>query len=88
MNIYRAAKRQGKYSPIIIKTEVNNCFSIISFTKLIKQLICASVMNIIYFLLKNVMIDHMTHDLNSKAVRQVRLTFHNNNETKMLKNVL
>jgi folate-binding Fe-S cluster repair protein YgfZ len=44
-------------------------------------------MNIIYFL-KNVMIDHMTHDLNSKAVRQVRLTFHNNNEAKTLKNVL
>ena len=42
-------------------------------------------MNIIYFLLKNVMIDHVTHDLNSKAVRQVRLAFHNNNEPKPLK---
>jgi hypothetical protein len=30
------------------------------------------------------MVDHMTHDLNSKAVRQVRLTFHNKNEAKTL----
>ncbi len=30
MNIYRDAKRRGKYSPRITETEVNNCFSIIS----------------------------------------------------------
>ena len=33
MNIYRDAKRRGKYSPRITETEVNNCFSIISVVK-------------------------------------------------------
>ena len=33
VNIYRDAKRRGKYSPRITETEVNNCFSIISVVK-------------------------------------------------------
>ena len=46
-------------------------------------------MNIIYFLFnKHVMIDHMTHDLNSKAARQVSLIFHNSSQAKTLKKVL
>ncbi len=33
MNIYRDAKRRGKYSPRITETSVNNCFSIIAASR-------------------------------------------------------
>ncbi len=35
----RHAKLRGKYSPVITETEVNNCFSIISYVNLIISLI-------------------------------------------------
>ena len=54
MNIYGDVQRQGKYLPILItKTEVNNCFSVISLVDLITILVWQivkkdSVTDIIY----------------------------------------
>ena len=37
MDIYRAAKRRGKYPPLFTDTEVNNCFSIQLFRERLSE---------------------------------------------------
>ena len=37
MIVYRAAKRQGIYTPLATNTEVNNCFSIFKNIEIIEH---------------------------------------------------
>ncbi len=71
MNIHRDEVEVIEYSPIITKTEVNNCFSIFSVIKYayIKLNIatCTSVMNIIYFLFKYAMSKIIGNSLKQQA---------------------